>query len=126
MSQPVLFYEDIYDAVNRQIAESGKNRSCLALVIYPGAKPETAVSKLTRALSPENTDVSLTVEMMRVIMKECGANHIINYLCDDYGYDRTHRKDPEDFKRQIQGQIKGVEAMMKDLLSKVSQLEGAR
>jgi hypothetical protein len=126
MSQPVLFYEDLYDAVNRQIAEAGKTRMYLSQVIYPGVKPETAQSKFTRALSPENTDVSLTVEMLRVIMKECGANHIINYLCDDYGYDRTHRKDPEDFKRQIKGQIKGVEAMMKDLLSKVSQLEGAR
>jgi hypothetical protein len=63
-------YEDAYDALNQSMAETGRTRKEVASRIYPGRKIETALSLFSRAMSPENTDVNLSQEMVKTVL-EC-------------------------------------------------------
>lgn len=121
--QQPLFYEDALDAVEKAIASTGKTKKELASIIYPGRQIETAKSLFSRALSSENTDVNLSVEMLLTIMKETRPDDFIFYLCDEFGFDRPIRKDKESFKREVRTDLKELVNRVKILSRQVEALE---
>lgn len=121
--QQPLFYEDPYDAIDKSIAASGKNRKELASVVYPGRKIETAMSLLTRAMSSENTDVNLNIEMLLTILRETRPDDFIYFLCDKFGFERPPRKDKEKFEKEIKKQVRILQDQVNSLLRQLSQME---
>ena len=115
-------YEDAYDALNQSIAETGRSRKEIAARVYPGRKIETAHSLFSRALSPENTDVHLTEEMIETIMDASRPDDYIFYLCDKYGFDRPARK-PAALEADIRLNLQGMQKQMIELVKKIDKLE---
>lgn len=124
--QQPLFYEDAYDAIEKAIAASGKTKKELAAVLYPGRQIETAKSLLTRALTPENTDVHLSIEMLLTILRETRSDDFIYFLCDEFGFERPQRKDKESFKRDVKQDLKALIDQVKNLSRKVDVMENGK
>lgn len=106
--QQSMFYDDAYDALVKGIAVSGKSRKELACIVYPGRKPETASSLLSRALSPENTDAHISIENLLTILRETRPNDFIYFLCDEFGFNRPEKKStltPEQELKQLKDAI---------------------
>lgn len=101
-----LFYDGPYDALQKSIATSGKPQKEIACHLYPGRDISTAKSLLSRAMSPENMDVHLSVEKIEAIMDETRPDDFIFYLCDKYGFERPSRKTKKDIRREIQKRSK--------------------
>ena len=93
--KPPLYYDDIFEALDIQIMQSGLSKKELAAMIWPGRRIETAKSLFSRATNPENTDVHLFVEHLVALMDQIGADHIINFLCDRYFFQRPAKRDPQ-------------------------------
>lgn len=113
--QQPLFYEDIHEAIDCCIADSGKTKKSLAMSIYPGRTPETAKSLFSRALSPENEDVRLSMEALLKLLDETNPAHVINYLCDRYRFNRPERKERRSFEREAKQMFEQVTEGMKML-----------
>lgn len=124
--QQPLFYEDALDAIEKAIASSGKTKKEIAAIIYPGRQPETAKSLLSRALTSENTDVHLSMEMILTILKETRADDFIFFLCDEFGFERPIKKDKESFKKEVKGDLKNIMENLKHLTRKVEALENEK
>ncbi|MGA2332287.1 MAG: hypothetical protein ABSG75_11060 [Syntrophales bacterium] len=118
-----LFYDGPYDAIDKAIANSGKTKKAVASVIYPGRQPETAKSLLSRALSPDNTDVRLSVENLEAILNETRPDDYIFYLCDKYGFERPNRKLKKDFRKELETEIRDIGNRLKVLVKKLPELE---
>lgn len=86
------YYDDIYEAIDLQIMVSGKSKKELAAVLYPGRQIETAKSLFSRAMSPEHTEVNLNIEKLMALLDQAGAEHVINYLCDRYFFQRPQKR----------------------------------
>ena len=121
--QQPLFYEDIYDAIEKAIGVSGKTKKELAMILYPGRQIDTAKSLLSRALSPENTDVHLSIEMLITLLKETRSDDFIYYLCDEFGFERPHKKDTASFEREIKNQVKGLKEQLNTIARGLEQME---
>jgi hypothetical protein len=121
--QQPLFYEDAYDAIEKAIASSGKTKKDLASIIYPGRKIETAMSLLTRALTPENTDVNLNLEMILTILRETRPDDFLYFLCDEFGFDRPVKKNKETFEKEIKKQVKGLQEQLVSLVRQLGHME---
>jgi len=110
-----LYYDDIYEAIDLQIMVSGKSKKELAAVLYPGRQIETAKSLFSRAMSPEYTEVSLSIEKLMALLDQAGAEHIIYYLCDRYFFQRPQRRSRTaaeiDENIQVENLIRQFEAM---------------
>lgn len=119
-----LFYETIYDALQKAIATSGRSQKEIAALLWPGRDISTAKSLLSRALSPENTDVNLSPEKLITIMKEARPEDFIFFLCDEFGFERPARRIKKDVRREIEGQVKNISATLEVLVKKLSLLEG--
>jgi hypothetical protein len=115
-------YEDAYDALNQAIAETGRSRKEIASKIYPGRKIETAHSLFSRAMSPENTDVHMTQEMIETIIENSRADDYIFYLCDKYGFERPGRK-PAALEAEIRLSLQGMQKQMGELMKKMEKIE---
>lgn len=104
-----LFYDDPYEVLAASISASGKTVKEVACKAYPGCTPDTAKSKLSRALSSENHDVHLSLENILVVLDETIPEHFINYLCDRYGFIRPQKKKeltPEEELKALKERIK--------------------
>jgi hypothetical protein len=88
-----IYYDDLFEAIDIQIMASGLSKKELAAHVWPGRRIETAKSLFSRAINPENTDVHLSAEHLIAIMDLIGPDHIINYLCDRYFYQRPSKRD---------------------------------
>lgn len=121
--QERLFFEDVYDALEKSIAASGKSKKDIAAKVYPGRKIETAMSLLTRAMTPENTDVNLNMEMLLVILHETSPDNFIHFLCDEFGFERSVRKDKETFEKDMKQQVKHIQDQVGSLMRQLSQRE---
>lgn len=121
--QQPLFYEDPYDALEKAIAASGKTKKELAGIVYPGRQIETAKSLLSRALSPENTDVNLSIETLLTLLKETRPDDFLFWLCDYFGFERPLRKDKETFEQGIKNGIKVMQVQLESLTKQLHQLE---
>lgn len=112
--QPI-YYDDVYEAVDLQILQSGLSKKELAAHLWPGRSIETAKSLFSRAISPENTDVHLRVEHLIALMDQMGADHIINFLCDRYFFQRPEKRDPQaaelDKQEQMNQLVRQLEQM---------------
>ena len=106
--QDFLFYDGPYDALEKAIAVSGKPKKAIAEAAWPGRQPETAKSLLSRALSPENTDVNLNVDVLLVIMRETRPDDFINYLCDEFGFERPSRKTSDKIRQDIEAEVSEI------------------
>jgi len=106
--QDFLFYDGPYDALEKSIAVSGKPKKAIAEAVWPGRQPETAKSLLSRALSPENTDVNLNIDILMVIMRETRPDDFINYLCDEFGFERPSRKTPDKVRQDIEAEVSEI------------------
>lgn len=121
--QSVLFYEDQYDAIEKSIASSGKSKKEIASILYPGRKIETAMSLFSRALSPENTDVHLSIEMIKTILQETRPDDFIFYLCDEFGFERPSQKNKESFERDVKTDVKKLLEGIGSIKKKLEALE---
>ena len=119
----ILFYKDIYDAIERAIVISGKSRKEIASVVYPKRRPETARSLLSRALTPENTDVHLSIEMLLAIIKETRPDDFIFYLCDEFGFERPSKKDKTTFEKEVKCQMKTIQEQINSLVRELKNME---
>lgn len=93
------------------------------MVVYPGRQIETAKSLLSRAMSPENTDVHLNVESLLTVMRETRPDDFIYFLCDEFGFSRPQKKTGDDFKREIKADMKQAMSLMKALASRLDKME---
>jgi hypothetical protein len=118
-----LFYDGPYDALEKSIAQSGKPKKQIASAVYPGRQCDTAKSLLSRAMSPENSDVRISIENLLVIMKETRAEDFIYFLCDEFGFERPVKRLKKDVKRQIQEELAKISARMAQLTKSLPQLE---
>jgi len=118
-----LFYESPFDALEKSIAFSGKPKKAIAMSVYPGRQPDTAKSLLSRSMSSENTDVHLSVENVLVIMKETRPDDFINYLCDEFNFERPIKKTSEKIKKNIQAEIQEINSRLKILIRQLPALE---
>jgi len=119
---PGRSYEDAYDALNQSIAATGRSRKEIAIRVYPGRPLNTAQSLLTRALSPENTDVHLSQEIIETILDATRADDYIFYLCEKYGFERPGKK-PAALESDIRLGLQGMQRQMSELMKKVEKLE---
>lgn len=120
--KPPIYYDDIFEAVDLQIMASGQSKKELAAHLWPGRRIETAKSLFSRALNPENTDVHLTVEQLMAMMDVIGAEHVINFLCDRYFYQRPSKRDPQAQTLDRQQQVEGLILQFEDLAVKMRTL----
>ena len=118
-----LFYDGIEDALEKSIIASGKTKKEIASVLYPDCQIETAKSRLSRALSPEHTDVHISIGHMTAIMKEARPDDIINYLCDEFNFERPNNKTAEKIKKNIQAEISEINSRLKILIRQLPALE---
>lgn len=116
-------YDDVYDALGQSIAETGRPRKALAARIWPGRKLSTAEGLFSRAMSPENTDVNLTEEMVEVIMEETRPDDYIFYLCDKFGFERPLRK-PAALENRLLQNLAGMQKQMADMVKELEYLRG--
>jgi hypothetical protein len=123
MKQDFLFYDGPLDAVEKSIAVSGKPKKAIAEAVWPGRQPETAKSLLSRALSPENTDVNLNVENLLTIMRETRPDDFIYFLCDDFGFERPAKKTSDKIKSDIVEEVKQIRGHLAALLRQLPTLE---
>lgn len=122
-----LFYDGPYDALERSIAKSGKPKKAIACTVYPGRQPDTAKSLLSRAMSPENTDVRMSIENLLTIMHETTPEDFIFYLCDEFGFERPHRKLKKDATRAILQEFENINrhlAVISKHLPKIETMRG--
>lgn len=110
------YYDDIYEALDLQVLRGGKPKKELAATLYPGRQIETAKSLFSRALSPENTDVHLSIEKLIALMDQIGAEHVINFLCDRYFFQRPK-------KRAVQAIALDKKYQFENLLNQVDAIE---
>ncbi len=105
MESNYLFYEGPYDALEKSIAISGKTRKVISSAVYPGRQADTAKSLLSRALSPDNSDVRINIENLLTIMRETRPDDFIYWLCDEFGFERPRRRVKKDIRREMEHKI---------------------
>ncbi|MFA5284518.1 MAG: hypothetical protein WC347_02865 [Smithellaceae bacterium] len=118
-----LFYDSLEDALEKAIIASGKTKKEIASVLYPDCQIETAKSRLSRALSPEHADVNISIGHMKAIMNETRPDDIINFLCDEFGFERPIKKTSEKIKKNIQAEISEINSRLKILVRQLPALE---
>jgi hypothetical protein len=122
-SDAYLFYDGPYDALEKAIAQSGKPKKAIACAIYPGRQPDTAKSLLSRALTPDNTDVRISVENLIVILKETRPEDFIYYLCDEFGFERPVKKTKKDIHLAIYEELEEIKKKIEIVSKKIPGLD---
>jgi len=115
-------YDTAEEALRRSIAFSGRPQKDIASILWPKDKIEAAKTRLSRALSRENSDVSLSLKQTLSIMKETRPDDFLNYLCDEFGFERPRKKSKKDIQKEIEDGVKSVESTLSTLLKMVSML----
>lgn len=118
-----LFYDGPFDALEKSIALSGKTKKAVAAAVYPGRNQDTAKSLLSRALSPENTDVHLSVENLLTTMRETRPDDIIYYLCDEFGFERPDKKTTDKIRQDTAAEIHEINKRLGILLRQFPEVE---
>lgn len=122
--KPPIYYDDIFEAVDFQVMQSGLSRKELAATLWPGRRIETAKSLFSRATNPENTDVHLYVEHLVALMDLIGAEHVINFLCDRYFYQRPQKRDLQAAALDKQQQAEALVNQFQELTWRMKLLVG--
>lgn len=122
MGEPI-YYEDLYDAIDRQINASGLQRKEIAAEVFKGRSLETAKSLLSRSLDPNNPDCSLSINRLIAILDLTGAEHIINMLCDRYFFERPAKKSRNGMRRDMEQQMELLMRQFTALQRSIGRLE---
>lgn len=123
-----LFYEGIMDALNKMVNGNPKGLSLkqIAMTLWPSRNSDTARSVFSRTLN-EETDVHLNPEeVVRTMHIADAPEHIIYFLCDEFGFERPLRKDKESFKRDVKSELKGVMNQLRIITKKIESLENGK
>lgn len=112
-----------YYILDRSIAISGKTKKEIAAAIYPGRKPETAKSLLSRAMSSENMDVHLSIENILIIIKETRPDDFLYFLCDEFGFERPSKKTPDKIKQYIAKELRDINYKLTALLRQLPDID---
>ena len=123
--QTPLFYDGILDSINKIVNGNPKGLSIkqIAMELWPARNPDTARSVLSRTLN-EETDVHLNPQELVHLMKITEApEHVIFFLCDEFGFERPCRKDKTTFEREIKSQVKTIQEQINNLLREMKQME---
>jgi len=110
--QEKLFYDDPYEVLTASITNSGKTVKEIASIVYPGCNLDTAKSKLSRTLSPDNHDVQPHIEMILAILDNTTPDFFVYFLCDKYGFIRPEKKKeltPEEELKLLKAKIKEMQ-----------------
>lgn len=123
-----LFYEDIFDALNKTTNGNpqGLVLKQIASDLWPSRNPDTARSLLSRALNPENTDARLSPDEVVRLMDVCGPEHVLFFLCDRFGFDRPVKKNRSKFEKEVKDIMKGLTEQMQHVARQIKALEGMR
>jgi hypothetical protein len=124
--QQPLFYEDIMDALNKMININPKGLTIkqIAMELWPSRNPDTARSVLSRAMNPEHHDHNLSPEELLQTMKITDApEHIINFLCDEFGFERPPKKERGHFERTVKEGVKSIQEQLKQLTREIARME---
>jgi len=124
--QQHLYYDDIYDAINKMVHGNPEGLSIkqIAMTLWPARADDTARNVLSRALNPNENDVNLKPEELDKAMDICKApEHIIFYFCDKYGFERPQKKDPASFKREVKTQLKNVQDELRHIARKLENIQ---
>jgi Icc-related predicted phosphoesterase len=54
------------------------------------------------------TDVNLNIDILMVIMRETRPDDFINYLCDEFGFERPSRKTPDKIRQDIEAEVSEI------------------
>jgi len=115
-----LIFDTPHDALKYSIVSSGKSLKEMAIKVYPGVEPETAVSKLSRALNPDNHDVGLKIEIIQAIMDETSPEYFMSYFTKRNGYkdEKQSPLTPEEELKMLKNIImsKGLQSVFKDVM----------
>jgi hypothetical protein len=88
--QGKLFFDDPYEALTYSITAVGKTIKEVGVKVFPGsANLDPAKNKLSRALTVDNTDVPLKIDIILAIMDETTPEYFINFLTDRYNWSRS-------------------------------------
>src|SRR5512139_2664519 len=90
-----MLFEDIFDAINWDLAQARVSRKEMACILYPGRRIETAMALFSRAMNPFNSDVHLSVDHLIAIMMHTDGVHTLHFLCDQIGCERPEKKGRE-------------------------------
>ncbi len=122
MADPNRPYEDPYSALDQSIAATGKSKKEIAAIVYPGRRIETALSLLSRALTPENTDVNLNIEMIETIMSNTRPDDFIYYMCDRFGFERPERKKAA-LETELRMKMESMQRQMSEMFVMMKKME---
>jgi hypothetical protein len=120
-----LFYEDIYDALQKMVHGNayGFSMKEIAARLWPAKKPETARSTLSRAITEEYSDINLDPQEVEKSMEITGRpEDIIYYFCDKFGFERPVRKTRDSLKQEVMSRFGDIQELMKDLNKKMDKL----
>ena len=116
--EPTVF-EDIYDAINWDLARSRVSRKEISCMLYPGRRPETAMALFSRAMNPYNQDVHLSVDHLIAVMHHTGGQHTLHYLCDETGYEIPEKKDREALAEERKKQVDELLMQIREVAKKI-------
>ena len=118
-----ITYESPYDALEKSIAVSGMSKKEIASILFPNTqKLETAKSRLSRALNPEDKGENLNPDQVIAFMEATRPEDFLYYLCDYFNFTRPVRKSQEDILREVQDGIETTASTLAILIKKVSLL----
>ena len=112
-------FEDIYDAINTDLAVSRTPRKEMAIILWPGRRPETAMGLFSRAMTPDNTDVHLSIEHLIAIIKHTGGQHTLYYLCDFAKFERPIKKSNETMREEVRREMQDLLIELRRVAKKI-------
>lgn len=118
-----ITYESPYDALEKSIAISGMSKKEIASILFPNTqKLETAKSRLSRALNPEDKGENLNPDQIIAFMEATRPEDFLYYLCDRFNFPRPIRKSQDDILKEVKDEIKTTASALESLIKKVSLL----
>jgi hypothetical protein len=121
-----LFYDGPQDSLEKSILLSGKTKKAVATVVYPDCQPETAKSRLSRALSTEHTDVNVSIGNLLTIMRETRPDDFIYYLCDEFGFERPAKKTSDRIRQDIASEVIEINRRLGVLIRQLPESEAVK
>jgi hypothetical protein len=102
MNQPVLFSEDIYDALADVVRALGGTKA-VGTLMRPEKPADEAGKWVKDCLNRQRAERFDPEQVLWLLRKgrEVGCHSAINYLCDQAGYERPAAREPEDERADL-------------------------
>lgn len=113
-----LFYDDIFDALQRTIADSPRSFKECAAFLRPDLKPESAYAWLKACVNADG-DQSLKFQQIVSLAKFCGRFDALFCMADELAHQRPQPANPRDEMAELQRRfIESVHAQ-RDLVERM-------